>query len=40
MLASSWWEIPTGWALATVAGVLAVAVALSLAFPAKEKNAE
>jgi tellurite resistance protein TerC len=40
MLASSWWEIPTGWTLATVAGVLAVAVALSLAFPAKEKNAE
>jgi tellurite resistance protein TerC len=40
MLASSWWEIPTGWALAAVAGVLAVAVALSLAFPAKQKNAE
>jgi tellurite resistance protein TerC len=40
MLASNWWEISTGWALATVAGVLAVAVAFSLAFPAKEKNAE
>lgn len=40
MLASNWWEIPTGWALATVAGVLALAVTLSLAFPAKEKNPE
>ena len=40
MLASSWWEIPTGWTLATVAGVLALSVALSLAFPEKLENME
>jgi tellurite resistance protein TerC len=40
MLASSWWEIPTAWALATVASVLAIAVALSLTFPEKAENAE
>lgn len=40
MLASSWWEMPTGWALATVAGVLAVSVGLSLAFPEKQKTAD
>jgi tellurite resistance protein TerC len=38
MLVSSWWEMPTGWALAAVASVLAFSVALSLAFPAKENN--
>jgi tellurite resistance protein TerC len=40
MLASSWWEMSTGWALAAVAGVLAVSVALSLAFPEKQKTAD
>jgi tellurite resistance protein TerC len=40
MLASSWWEMPTGWALTAVAGVLAVSVALSLAFPEKQKTAD
>jgi tellurite resistance protein TerC len=40
MLVSGWWEIPTAWALAIVAGVLAVAVALSLAFPAKAASAK
>ncbi|MGA2960437.1 MAG: TerC/Alx family metal homeostasis membrane protein [Candidatus Korobacteraceae bacterium] len=39
MLASKWWEVPTGWALATVACVLVVSVTLSLAFPEKETNA-
>ena len=40
MLASNWWEMPTGWALAAVAGVLAISVALSLAFPEKQENAK
>jgi tellurite resistance protein TerC len=40
MLASNWWEMPTVWALAIVAGVLALSVALSLAFPEKAENAE
>lgn len=29
MLVSNWWEMPTGWALATIAGVLTVSVVLS-----------
>ena len=38
MLGSSWWEMPTGWTLATVASVLAISVALSLAFPERRRN--
>jgi tellurite resistance protein TerC len=38
MLLSSWWEMPTGWALTSVAAVLALSVALSLVIPEKAKN--
>lgn len=38
MLLSHYYEIPIGWALAVVAGVLALSVGLSVAFP--EKKAE
>jgi tellurite resistance protein TerC len=38
MLLASVWEIPTAWALAVVAVVLAISVALSLAFPQEPKE--
>jgi TerC family integral membrane protein len=38
MLLSNYYPIPTEWALAVVAGLLALSIAASLLFPAKEKQ--
>jgi tellurite resistance protein TerC len=39
MLSSHYYEMPTAWALAVVAGLLGISIALSLLFPPKKKMA-
>jgi hypothetical protein len=37
MLSSHYYEMPTGWALAVVAGLLGISIGLSLLFPQKKR---